>query len=105
MYQTAKRPLQKPVEASARKPAYSSIEDANEAEIAEVLNQVKRPRGVLQQKLASLENGKGLKIEGNFERIRATVGLYNSKQKKKDGVHFRTLLDSETRRVFVVRDR
>jgi hypothetical protein len=105
MHQIAKKPAQKPVSESPRKPAYSSIEEADEAEIAEVLNQVKRPRGVLQQKLATLENGKGLKLDGNFERIRATVGLYNSKQKKKNGTHFRTILERESGKVFVVRDK
>jgi hypothetical protein len=94
-----KKPAAKtPVKSRNTAPAFTSIENASDDEVNVAVAQ-STYRNAFVQALAVLETGKGLKIDGDFNRLRSATSVFA----KKSGKQFLVRKSKENGLVIVVR--
>jgi len=90
--------VKKPFKSRNTAPAFTSIENASDDEVNVAVSQATY-RNAFVQALAALETGKGLKVEGDFNRLRAAASGFS----KKSGKQFLVRKSKENGLVIVVR--
>jgi hypothetical protein len=90
--------VKKPVRSRNTAPAFTSIENASDDEVNVAVSQATY-RNAFVQALAALESGKGLKVDGDFNRLRAATSGFT----KKSGKQFLVRKSKENGLVIVVR--
>jgi hypothetical protein len=96
--ETKKPAVKMPVKSRNTAPAFTSIENASDDEVNVAVAQ-STYRNAFVQALAALETGKGLKVDGDFNRLRAATSGFA----KKSGKQFLVRKSKENGLVIVVR--
>lgn len=93
-----KSAVKAPVKTRNTAPAFTSIENASDDEVNVAVAQ-STYRNAFVQALAALETGKGLKVDGDFNRLRSAAAAFS----KKSGKQFLVRKSKENGLVIVVR--